>query len=260
MSWLRLYTDFVYSRKVGRLPEKMQARLVKLWCLHQAGHLIGASTADLAYELRLPESEVAATLRVLTDAGFLDPDGSPHNWDRRQFASDNTTARTRAHRERSRERSAERSPEQPEERSPERSQPVPGNGQNRTEHNRAEPGDVPSPSPAPETIPYAEVIAHLNAATGRSFEATAKETQELIRARWREGRTLDDFLAVIDSRVRLWRDKPDMVEYLRPSTLFARKHFGEYLAAARSGLPPPATVGEQPSLAEQYALMEAGDE
>lgn len=243
MSWLRLYTDFVYSRKVCRLPEKMQARLVKLWCLHQSGHLVGASTPDLAYELRLPEREVKETLQALTEAGFLDPDGTPHNWDKRQFASDNTTARTRAHRERSRERS-----EEPDgERSGERSGNVRGNGQNRTEQNRAE-----QTARGADDIPYEEIISHLNQRAGSAYRATTKATQAHIRARWNEGYRLEDFQAVVDDRVSRWRHKPDMAGYLRPETLFGPKFEG-YLQAARSA--SRTTVGADDDLPDIADLM-----
>ena len=87
---------------------------------------------------------------------------------------------------------------------------------------------------ADAAIPFEQIIDHLNRATGRAFEAGAKETRSLIRARWHEGRRLDDFVAVVDDRTRRWLDDPKMSDCLRPSTLFAKAHFGEYLAAARA--------------------------
>jgi uncharacterized phage protein (TIGR02220 family) len=114
--------------------------------------------------------------------------------------------------------------------------------------------DDPVPD-AGAAIPYEQVIAHLNAATGRAFEASAKESRDLIRARWNEGRTLDDFKAVIDDRTRRWLDDPKMSDCLRPSTLFARKHFGEYLAAARANGKRPHST-DLPDANEVIAAMD----
>ena len=269
MSWLRLYTDFVYSRKVCRLPEKMQARLVKLWCLHQAGHLVGASTADLAYELRLPEREVQETLRVLTEAGFLDPDGRPHNWDKRQFASDNTTARTRAHRERSRERS-----EEPDgERSRERSGNVRGNGQNRTEQNRAEQSPHVAPAGAPCTPP-----SRTRKGRGAIIPAEAVRLAELlsdlIRERDPRARVdLPGWAAEIDKLQRLdgrpWPEIERIIRWCQANDFWRanilsgkklRQQFTQLLAQANRDLPelrtsgilapPPAPEPEYPNVSK----------
>lgn len=251
MSWLRLYTDFVYSRKVCRLPEKMQARLVKLWCLHQSGHLVGASTADLAYELRLPEREVKETLGVLTKAGFLDPDGTPHNWDKRQFASDNTTARTRAHRERSRERS-----EEPDgERSGERSGNVRGNGQNRTEQNRAEQSPHVAPAGAPctrppearkrrgaiipaEAIRLASLLADLILVRDPKAKVDpdgwAHDLEKLHRLDGRDWQEIE--------RVLLWTQADSFEQTVVLSAGKLRKRFTELLAKAKRAGPVPLAM------------------
>ena len=59
--------------------------------------------------------------------------------------------------------------------------------------------------------------------------------QELIRARWNEGYTFDDFKKVIDNKVIDWKgtgvtfSNGKLAEnYLQPSTLFSRK-FDKYL-------------------------------
>ncbi|WP_320995594.1 conserved phage C-terminal domain-containing protein [Bacillus mycoides] len=55
-----------------------------------------------------------------------------------------------------------------------------------------------------------------------------------MRARWNEDYTVDDFKTVIDNKVPQWLGKFDkdgkpLEQYLRPSTLFAQKHFDNYL-------------------------------
>ena len=87
--------------------------------------------------------------------------------------------------------------------------------------------------PGVEKIPFAEILAHLNAKTGKSFRATRKDTQAHIRARWGEGYRLEDFKRVVDDRVARWRGDPKWAEYLRPSTLFGPK-FEAYLNAGEA--------------------------
>lgn len=75
--------------------------------------------------------------------------------------------------------------------------------------------------------PVAEIIGHLNGKAGTHFrvvEASAK----LIRARLREGATLDDLRAVVDAKNREWPKGHDMRRYLRPATLFNAEKFEQY--------------------------------
>lgn len=89
-----------------------------------------------------------------------------------------------------------------------------------------------SPSAHSTTPPYEKIISHLNEKTGSRFRHKAKAARDLIRARWREGYTLDDFIAVIDRMCAAWKSDQKMVQYLRPTTLFRPSHFDEYLNGA----------------------------
>ena len=75
--------------------------------------------------------------------------------------------------------------------------------------------------------PYGEIIEYLNHRAGTRFRSTSAATQRLIKARWREGFTLDDFKRVIDNKVAAWKGT-EMEQYLRPQTLFGTK-FEAYL-------------------------------
>lgn len=55
-----------------------------------------------------------------------------------------------------------------------------------------------------EDIPYSEIVNYLNEKAKTSFKATSKQTRILIRARWMEKFTFDDFKGVIDKRVADW--------------------------------------------------------
>jgi len=75
------------------------------------------------------------------------------------------------------------------------------------------------------------VIDYLNAKADTRFRHST-QSRKSIRARMREGASVDDCCLIIDQRAGMWRHEPVMVEYLRPSTLFRPGHFEEYLASA----------------------------
>ena len=78
-----------------------------------------------------------------------------------------------------------------------------------------------------EKKPFKEIVDYLNQKTGSNYKYTTKSTQEKINARLNEGFKLDDFIAVIDKKVKEWKGT-DFELYLRPETLFGTK-FESYL-------------------------------
>lgn len=97
---------------------------------------------------------------------------------------------------------------------------------------------------------YTSVISYLNEKAGTKYRATTPKTQALIRAREREGFTLDDFKAVIDKKCAEWMGC-DMEKYLRPETLFGPKFEG-YLnekGRGKNGI----SGGSAPSDSEEVA-------
>lgn len=82
-------------------------------------------------------------------------------------------------------------------------------------------------------VPVMEIIEYLNEKTGRSYRHNTQKTQSLIKARFREGFTLDDFRTVIDHKAIDWMSNAEMSLYLRPETLFGQKFEG-YLETAKS--------------------------
>lgn len=93
------------------------------------------------------------------------------------------------------------------------------------EEEKKEKRECPPPQ---EEIPFSQIVNHLNAAAGKQFKASSKKTRDLIKARIKEGFTLDDFKKVIDIKVPEWINDPKMDVYLRPETLFSNK-FESYL-------------------------------
>ena len=76
---------------------------------------------------------------------------------------------------------------------------------------------------------FVVIINYLNEKTGRSYSAKNDSTLDLLRARFNEGRTVKDFITVIDKKVEDWLTDDKMNRYLRPSTLFNRTNFENYL-------------------------------
>ena len=81
----------------------------------------------------------------------------------------------------------------------------------------------PSPSPA------SDLVAYLNAKTGRDYAVTG--LNEAMVSRLLNSHSPDDVRSVIDKQVARWLDDPTMTAYLRPRTLFAPDKFDDYLNA-----------------------------
>ena len=72
-----------------------------------------------------------------------------------------------------------------------------------------------------------EIVGILNEETGKAYKPTTPKTASLIRARLKEGFSVEDFRCVIETKAREWRGG-EMEKYLRPETLFGTK-FESYL-------------------------------
>jgi uncharacterized phage protein (TIGR02220 family) len=83
-------------------------------------------------------------------------------------------------------------------------------------------------STSEKKIHVIEIINYLNEKTNTSYKPSRSKTQEVIRARVREGFTVEDFKRVIDLKTAEWLKDPHMSKYLRPETLFGTK-FESYL-------------------------------
>lgn len=88
--------------------------------------------------------------------------------------------------------------------------------------------------PADISLPYQSIVQYLNQMAGTNYRHTTKKTQQLIKARFQEGFTEDNFKTVIDKKVREWVQDPRFSKYLRPETLFGTK-FESYLNEKAGG-------------------------
>ena len=93
--------------------------------------------------------------------------------------------------------------------------------------------NVIEPVKEAKKIDYEKIVNRLNELSGASYWHDSKNTRSLIKARFNEGFTENDFMIVIEKMCYLWNKEPkkgekDMRLYLRPSTLFGNK-FEQYL-------------------------------
>jgi len=93
-----------------------------------------------------------------------------------------------------------------------------------------------------------EVILHLNKRIKTDYRTDSIKTLRLVRGRYNEGYRLEDFIKVIDTKVREWKHDTQMAKFLRPSTLFSRGHFEEYLQQAKMDGPQEIQFSNRPSI------------
>ena len=89
---------------------------------------------------------------------------------------------------------------------------------------------------------------HLNRRLGTNYRTDSIKTLRLVRARFNQGFRLEDFVKVIDTKAREWKNNPEMAKFLRPSTLFSQGHFEEYLQQAALDGPKEIEFSERPSI------------
>lgn len=78
------------------------------------------------------------------------------------------------------------------------------------------------------------VINKLNELNNTKYKPTSEETLKLIKGRIDDGYTEEELLLVVEKMSYLWnhepkKDEKDMRPYLRPSTLFRKGNFENYL-------------------------------
>ena len=100
-----------------------------------------------------------------------------------------------------------------------------------------------------EAIKYTvhEVILHLNRKAKTNYRTDSIKTMRLVRARYNEGYRLEDFVKVINTKVREWKNG-EFAKFLRPSTLFSKGHFEEYLQQTALDGPKEIEFSERPSI------------
>jgi len=83
-----------------------------------------------------------------------------------------------------------------------------------------------------------DVIEYLNLRTNRNYE-TCDANLDFVKARLKEGRTIDQCKSVIDTKTAEWLNDEKMFKFLRPATLFNKTKFAQYLGEVGIEKPPP---------------------
>lgn len=100
-----------------------------------------------------------------------------------------------------------------------------------------------TPKPKINGVEAKRILDHLNTTAGRSYRAVDSNTN-LIKARLLEGYSEDDLKAIIDRKVRDWRDDDTMRQYLRPATLFNATKCAQYMGE----VPTTPTITQTPKV------------
>ena len=104
MRWFRFYTNVVNDPKVQRLPPAQFKAWVNTLCVAAERDGDVPDVPDLAFRLRMSESDAEELLNSLTESRLIDrtPKGKmrPHDWASWQYKSDTSTERVNRYRER----------------------------------------------------------------------------------------------------------------------------------------------------------------
>lgn len=96
--WFRMYSEFSHDPKVQMMSEAMQRRYIMFMCLRCSNSLVTLHETEIAFHLRISETDMAETKSLFVSKGFIDKDFNLLNWEKRQFASDTSNARVAKHR------------------------------------------------------------------------------------------------------------------------------------------------------------------
>ena len=103
---------------------------------------------------------------------------------------------------------------------------------------------------------YDQIIGYLNDKAHTNYRAKAEGNRQYIRARLNEGYSVDDFKKVIDRKCAQWLNRPDMVIYLRPETLFGNKFDGYLNTPEAQGQPHNTQTVQQPGGKTMMELLD----
>ena len=103
--WFRLYAEFATDPKVQMMSEAYQRRYLMVLCLRCGNGSVTLQDTEVAFQLRITESEWLDTKRDFMLRGLVDDDNNVSAWDKRQYVSDSSAERVAAYRARQKQRS-----------------------------------------------------------------------------------------------------------------------------------------------------------
>ena len=244
MRWFRLYIELIDDPKMSKLSDAAFRHMILLFCLaaeRKKDGIIDLTFEEICWRLRLKKENLQSTLAELLALNIVTKTKKClkiTNWKKRQFKSDNVSLRVQKYRQKKRQSETlhETLHETLDVTPPDTDTDTDTDtdienkdiyivGQSSQTSMNTSQTEKKTKSPP---IPYAKIINYLNEKTQSNYKVTSKTTRRLIRARWRDGFTLEDFYKVIDVKTEQWLGDSNMDQYLRPQTLFSGK-FEAYL-------------------------------
>lgn len=101
-NWFRFYDDAVNDPKIIELPDDLHRAWINVLCVAAKNDGVLPEMKHVAVVLRVKPQKAAALVTRLVAAGLVDNHNgifAPHNWQGRQFKSDDSGPRVRKHRE-----------------------------------------------------------------------------------------------------------------------------------------------------------------
>jgi len=105
--WWRAYDEAVDDPKLQRLPAELFRGWFNLCCITSQNGGSLPPISDVAFKLRLSEAKAQQIIDQLLQVGLLDETGEgcrPHNWEKRQYKTDNDDPTNSVRQKRYRER------------------------------------------------------------------------------------------------------------------------------------------------------------
>ena len=93
-----MYAEFAHDPKVQMMSEVMQRRYIMIMCMRCSNALVTLHETEIAFHLRVTETELAETKALFVSKGFIDNAWNLLNWEKRQFVSDRSAPRVAKHR------------------------------------------------------------------------------------------------------------------------------------------------------------------
>lgn len=251
-SWFRLYSEFAIDPKVQILPEQMQRRLIMIFCLRSSETLGTLHETEIAFHLRVTETELAETKLIFIEKGFIDEHWNVLNWNRRQYVSDSSTERVR------RFRSSRKQVETLHETDVTENETTPDTDTD-TDSEQIKKKSKSADKISPDQVSRA-VLCELSL----SGEKLQRNLYEVAKAEMQKGRSADELLA---NMVKAWQDyESAKLRGELDCPRGAEKFFGEGIwkdprlwqrkSTAVSAMPQPGYVPQEESLDTQNYFAE----
>ena len=234
MDWFRLYGDMPSDPKIGTLTDAEFRTWIELLCAackEERDGATGMSNETINWMLR---RDVTVTLARLLERQLVTKSETGEYvivaWNKRQYKSDSSAARTKAWREKNHKNSTVKSSDKRVTSQKRHSDALDTETDTETDINALS----GKPSDADLTAKAKQAVDYLNEKTHSEYRHVPSNLN-LVRARIKEGYSLEEVKAVIDVKAAEWNGDAAMQKFLRPATLFNATKFAQYAGRLPGG-------------------------